>query len=327
MKKSMSDQLSISDDISAAEVEKFLGRVWGKDCPLAHAENRVDDEDNPSGGALYCAVAEGEKVVGSIALKFLDDKTVELGSLAIDPEYRGRRLVRVLLSWAKEILEKYIKGGFQVVTYATLGSNFMNFVFPKMEDITRFPTYPMNLAHGIGPVNRTLAECNLGDIGRKISHKGQICTSSLGVISTYREAGYQRGTSFRGLDMISEAYSFFGERQIQFNHGRNSTFQVSPFYLAISEVRSIDITEVPALRREGCHLIKVPLVECMNDIHESMSKCMISGFTWDDDVFSVTYSNILPELLQEILRYLEPLAPESHLASWVKLLRRLNFDC
>jgi len=320
----MEDGYEISERVLTKETEKFLRSIWGSNSPLAHVGEIAMDHNSPKEGtSLYCSVKYKEKIVALAGLKFIHDKTIELGSLAVHPDHRGKNLTKPLFEWRTKIIDDLKKQDYQIITYATLGSNVMNFIGSRMKDLGFENTYPLNVGVGVVPIAEQKVKESLLDQGQAHNFLGNFYTSTFAILSSNRKYYYENIPNFP----MDKLVKLFPSRKAEndFQESDNIEFDIRPIRINIKIIKDTNSTNFEKYKTDLFNQIQVPMLERFSPIHKKLdNKFICTGFNINGDILYAVYSNLLKGDLEKTLKYLKKTNDKDFYEKWVSLLIAMN---
>ncbi len=314
----------ISDQFESHEIETFLKLIWGEISPLTHVGEITHNELTPKEGtSKYCAIRFQGKVVALAGLKFVYDKTIELGSLAVHPNHRGKGLTKPLFEWRSKIIENLKKQDYQLITFSTLGSNIMNFIGSRMRDLGYSNTYPLNIGIGVVPISEDKMKKNLLDPSLGYKFKNKYYTSTLAILSTDRKYYYEDIEGFN-ISKLSEIFPNRTNQRI-FVSSANIEFDIAPIRINIKLIKNSNESDFKILKSDLFNQVQVPILKEFEAVHKKIRKTLIcTGFNINGDTLFAVYSNIEMAELEMILEYLMKIDDKDFYAEWVNLLIEVN---
>lgn len=314
-KKTKGNQI-VTDNFKINELEFFLKKIWGKNSPLCHVEDTNKSQ--------YCVIKnEDNTIIGCCGIKFIDKNTVELGSLAIDPKYRGQGLAKELYDWRESALKEYLDNGFQIITFATLGSNVMNFIIPKLKQLTTMPVYILNFTWGIVPIEKSNASDNILHKKLLFKNKGNYFTSTISVLATNNKSQFEEISLVKNLNIINYLPTTI-MTEVKFNSKRNIYINLDSLRFVIWNIYDDKNKVFPKIEKNKFYQIKVPVLIKFQNIHKHFNKLSITGFSFEENILFINYSNITQNKLKTILKNIRQVSTDDSIKEWSKLILRIN---
>ncbi|MBP9818149.1 GNAT family N-acetyltransferase [Candidatus Shapirobacteria bacterium] len=140
---------------SDSQVNDVLGTVWGEKSVIGKIHKQDGDK------TLVAVLTDNGKNVGCAAVFIHPWGEIELGSLAIIPEHRGLGLVKHLVEWRANVILQYLKDGYTITTFATIGSDVTNFIHDSMAKMCSKKCLALNMICGAVEVDLKKATLNL----------------------------------------------------------------------------------------------------------------------------------------------------------------------
>jgi GNAT superfamily N-acetyltransferase len=325
MRRKIDQELTLTDEIDLHDLEGFLGKIWGTSSPLSHVSPITDGTGDYIGKALYVVIVTNSgEIVACTSLKFVDTDSIEAGSLAVDPEYRGRALSKYLFTWCQKKLKPFLESGFHVVTYATLGSKVMDFIMPQISELSSRPVYPLNIALGIVPVEDHTVQQNIHQ-PHLVHHRDERPHTSPLSISTKQETiKYHKITRIGNGDALKEIMPVRDHEYIDFAEQDNLEIDLSPIMLKLCFIRNTDASLLPSMTKTHYHQLKVPALHSFEHIHDHLSHLPVVGFSFEEDILHINYANVDLGAVYRTLAYLKTIPNSSTLETWVRIVEKMN---
>ncbi|MFA7300959.1 MAG: GNAT family N-acetyltransferase [Candidatus Shapirobacteria bacterium] len=316
MEKQINDKFVITDNFEINELVFFLKKIWGESSPLCHVEKTNKSQ--------YCVIKNKDNIIiGCCGIKFLDQKTIELGSLATDPKYRGLGLARQLLAWQESTLSPYIKKGYQIITFATLGSNIMDFIISKLIQITALPSYPINITQGIVPIDKKYAKINISDKHFLYKNKDKLYTSTISILSTNIKSNFEEIYLTKGINLSKYLHSSKVQKT-NFITKKNNYIDLTPLRFIIWNIFDEKTTIFPPIDNNKFYQIKIPILIKFETIHQHFKKMTITGFSIENNILFINYSNISTKSFNTIIKNLKTSYDTKIPNSWFELIQNIN---
>ncbi len=312
--------MEISTQFETAELEDFLKSIWGDNSPLAQVVETYDGQGKRTGTGFYAVIRSANKIVGCAGIKFVDEKLIEVGSLAIAKDFRGRSLSRQLFAWKTDIVRDYVRLGYSVITYATLGSTVMNFIIPKLKEMTNLEVYPLNAAIGVIPVSQDKVGENINGRHLVVDIDGKSHTSTLAIIATSEISFYEEINEFAeyNLSAILPVRAVV-EGQINFPDQENTQIGIPGTRLVINKIRSTNPQDLPIISTRNSHQILVPILSKYAQLHGLLGGMYsVAGFSLEEDVLHAVYMN--SHVSEEFRHYLRALDDRT-INRWLSILK------
>lgn len=303
------------------EVSSFLGNIWGSDSPLKHVGRILRRCEISEGSSLYFGARYKNEIIALLGIKFIENKTVELGSIAVHPDFRGLGLTKRLFLWRTKILTKLIKNGYQLITFATVGSNILNFIGKRIGELPVLKLLPMNIGVGVVPINKEKFKEVLinSDMIHKLENK--FYTSTLTILASNRPIYFEDIESIKKINLI-KLFPCSRKRHSVVK-GKNISFKLDPIRLSVEIIRDNDC--IIKVNKEYFNQIQIPVLSEFEKMHNACQKnLLITGFTIHENVLHIVYSNVTRSVLVKLLNYLSKINDSEIYKEWVYFLKMIN---
>ncbi len=288
------------------KIEKFLKQVWGDESPIAHVDKPTLVEEvlkltpvNRVGLSIYDTIEnENNEIIATSALKFESVDTIEIGSLAVSKEHRGKGLTSKLFEHLKRTIKKLYGYNYNVVAYATLGSDVINFIIKKMKEITQMPIYVENISLGIAQISTNSLKDNIVHKEFSYLRNGKPFNSTIKILATNNKFYYElpiNSTFFSSLSLVLPAQSHMS---VSYKQRDNLIINLDPIRLVVYIIRNTDIDYLKKLKRNDAYFtqIYIPLLKEYDAILDYARKNMIStGYSTEEGIIYLTFTLSEPE--------------------------------
>jgi hypothetical protein len=223
------------------------------------------------------------------------------------PPYRGQGLAKHINEWAKKIVKPYIETGYELMAYATVGSNILYSAGKRIEEISGKRAMPLNIAYGIVEVDRA---CAINNLDGQVLIKGNEDNNLNSTIQVSTIAD----SLFGDISLICSASKYFNGYKISKKNyvpGKN-IFVKLPILLDILIVRETNIaglkSEIEKYKKNKRKLkLCVPLHSSYKQVIQYLLKHKYSyfvGFSIVDGYLMANYQVGLVDNKDKITEYL-----------------------
>lgn len=322
--------------IEISDIEKILEETWGNDSILSHIYNPILVQPNSNILEQHCIeeiidhtlvypmLINGE-VGGVIGLKIVDEKTVEVGNIAMKKCFRGNGYSSTLYELIEKDLNRLVYDlDFNIVTYATVGSPVLFKIIENIECTLnqRDAMFPMNIAPYIIPVSTN-------DICEPFSlHNGRSNYNSTLEIQSLRQFHILLGEKNTD-ERFREFFKLFQHLlPISETIGLENSYFELPINMDILTIHELDTNIEEVLddqRRDKPIQIRIPISNKYSDLVHNIFKsdCIFTGITISNgNTYFCFMKNISDMYLEMINRIGELNIPK--ISQIMKIISKIN---
>ncbi len=300
------------------EIDFVLGEVWGKESPIGKIHRSETSETKA------ISILHSGRTIGCASINIFPWKEVEYGSLAILSDYRGKGLSSLINRWIDETVKPYLKNGYKLTAYATVGSKVLYSIIKTMENCTGSDCLPLNLAPGVVPVDLEKSKINIDKSVLIPSQDGFNLNSTIQV-SSMNDIIYGDVKVFPNIKKYLDGHELKAGRIIH----RENKLTVLPILMDIYQVRQTDNLLLEKTLKEYSKnkilRIDVPMIFDYQQTINSLinKKLFFTGISVVDDTVYLSFLNKVPKEIVQILNYLTSF-PDKKISRFGKMILVAN---